>query len=124
RPAAPTTVEAAVPSGTTAPTPTSRTIVACGCGPAGGADFGLATLLTPPGGCQGRTIGFWGNKNGGKIIDDNHLLLLLPGLNLVDAQGHYVSVATQAAFDKWLHDAAATNMPSMPSPQLGALARR
>ena len=125
-PAGTYTVDAAVPSGTTATTPTSRTIVVCGCGPTGRTDFGLASLLTPPGGCQGRTIGFWGNKNGEAVMNNcgggmTSNLAFLTALNLRNSDGTCFDPTKYSQFNQWLQQANAVNMANMLSAQLAGM---
>jgi uncharacterized repeat protein (TIGR01451 family) len=73
------------------------------------------------GGGGGRTIGFWGNKNGQALIgvDD---LALLSGLNLVNEDGSAFDPTTAAQVRDWLRGARGWNMAYMLSAQLAAMA--
>lgn len=78
------------------------------------------------GGGGGKTIGFWGNKNGKKTMEDNGSLnpelLLLRNLNLRKGDGGNFDPTTYAQFERWLQSADATNMAYMLSAQLSAMA--
>jgi hypothetical protein len=69
----------------------------------------------------GLTIGFWSNKNGGKLITAGNDRLFLDGLNLRNADGSNFDPTTLAAFQKWLLNAKATNMAYMLSAQLAGM---
>lgn len=73
------------------------------------------------GGGGGRTIGFWGNKNGQALIGADDLALL-SGLNLVNENGSPFDPTTAAQVRTWLRDANARNMAYMLSAQLAAMA--
>jgi hypothetical protein len=74
----------------------------------------------------GKTIGFWGNKNGKAAMNDGGSLvpelLLLAGLNLRTATGANFNPTTYPQFSTWLQQAQATNMAYMLSAQLAAMA--
>ncbi len=76
-----------------------------------------------PGG--GRTIGFWGNKNGQARMNDGGTsapeLALLSSLNLRTESGANFDPTTYSAFRTWLRDARAVNMAYMLSAQLAAM---
>lgn len=79
----------------------------------------------------GLTIGFWSNKKGATAINNAQITGLDPGskgvfaglgsLNLVNAQGNYVSFADIPTFDYWLLNATAKNMAYMLSVQYAAM---
>ena len=68
----------------------------------------------------GRTIGFWGNKNGQDLITAADLALL-SNCNLVNADGTPFNPTTKAELKTWLQKATATNMAYMLSAQLAAM---
>lgn len=68
----------------------------------------------------GKTLGFWSNKNGQKLIGPAELALL-SGLNLVNANGTAFDPATREQVKTWLLNAKATNMAYMLSAQLAAM---
>lgn len=74
----------------------------------------------------GRTIGFWGNRNGKATMQDSGSLapelLLLRNLNLRQADGSNFDPLTYTQFERWLKGAEATNMAYMLSAQLSAMA--
>lgn len=88
-------------------------------------DFGNLKLMS---GTGGRTLGFWSNKNGQKVILDGGSaateLTFLNSLNLVTASGGDLCLSTNSAgvtqLEKWLLSANATNMAYMLSAQLTA----
>jgi len=84
---------------------------------ASGLNFGNVCL----GDGGGRTLGFWSNKNGQKLIGADDLALLA-GLNLVKEDGTAFNPATKAQVSAWLLDASAKNMAYMLSAQLAAMA--
>jgi hypothetical protein len=67
-----------------------------------------------------RTIGFWGNKNGAKLIGEDDLAMLR-ALCLRNADGTNFDPTTFAQLDTWLQNANATNMAYMLSAQLAAM---
>ena len=71
-------------------------------------------------GSGGRTIGFWGNKNGQALITDADLLMLR-NCNLVSANGNAFDPNTKNQLKTWLQNATATNMAYMLSAQLAAM---
>ncbi|HEX9635688.1 MAG TPA: hypothetical protein VGB34_09440 [Candidatus Limnocylindria bacterium] len=73
------------------------------------------------GGGGGRTIGFWGNKNGQALIGPDDLALL-SGLNLVNENGSPFDPTSAAQVRNWLRNANANNMAYMLSAQLAAMA--
>ena len=68
----------------------------------------------------GRTIGFWGNKNGQALITSGDLAQLR-SCNLVSADGTPFNPNTTAQLKTWLQNANATNMAYMLSAQLAAM---
>lgn len=75
-------------------------------------------------GSNGKSLGFWGNPNGRRIVDasEGDYLELLSGLNLRDAQGAHFSPDSSNILSSWLRDANARNMANMLSAQLAAMA--
>ena len=71
-------------------------------------------------GSGGRTIGFWGNKNGQALINAADLAAL-SACNLVNADGSPFNPTTKAQVKTWLQKATATNMAYMLSAQLAAM---
>jgi hypothetical protein len=70
----------------------------------------------------GLTLGYWSNKNGGKVITGPPSLLAgVLSLCLRKANGSLLGVVTLGNFQKFLLDATATNMASMLSAQLAAM---
>jgi hypothetical protein len=72
----------------------------------------------------GHTLGFWSNKNGKKLIDNEFVtenLAVLSDLNLVDAAGNAFDPGSYAQFRTWILGATATNMAYMLSAQLAAM---
>jgi hypothetical protein len=74
----------------------------------------------------GHTLGFWSNKNGYNIMNDDNdkwpnELTSLSELPLRDAAGIDVSFADYTAFRTWLLNAKATNMAYMLSAQYAAM---
>jgi len=69
----------------------------------------------------GRTIGFWGNKNGQALIGADDLALL-SGLNLVNRNGSAFDPTTASQVRSWLRSATGVNMAYMLSAQLAAMA--
>ena len=69
----------------------------------------------------GRTIGFWGNRNGQALIGADDLALL-SGLNLVNEDGSAFDPTTAAEVRTWLRAATARNMAYMLSAQLASMA--
>ena len=83
-----------------------------------GNDFGNVCL--GPGG--GKTLGFWSNKNGEKIITAHGGLAIVNALPLVNGAGAYVpDFANHGAFKSWILGANAVNMAHMLSAQLAAM---
>ncbi len=74
---------------------------------------------------NGRTLGFWSNKNGQVTMNDGGSdaseLALLSGYNLRTAVGGAFDPGNYAAFRTWLLNANATNMAYMLSAQLAAM---
>jgi hypothetical protein len=79
-------------------------------------DFGDICLGTG----NGRTLGFWSNKNGQALFGADDLAAMV-ALNLRDAAGAAFDPANYAAFRTWLLGANATNMAYMLSAQLAAM---
>lgn len=69
---------------------------------------------------NGRTLGFWSNRNGQSLIDGGDLSLL-SSLNLRGADGSDFDPADKDALRYWLLDGDATNMAYMLSVQLAAM---
>jgi hypothetical protein len=70
----------------------------------------------------GLTLGYWSNKNGGKVITGPPSLLGgVLALCLRNANGSLLGVVTLANFQKFLLNASATNMANMLSAQLAAM---
>ena len=70
----------------------------------------------------GLTLGYWSNKNGGKVITGPPSLLAgVLSLCLRKANGGLLGVVTLANFQKFLLEANATNMANMLSAQLAAM---
>ena len=71
----------------------------------------------------GLTLGFWSNKNGGKILSANggSILAQVLALNLRKANGNLLGSVSLATFQSFLLNASATNMANMLSAQLAAM---
>lgn len=69
---------------------------------------------------NGRTLGFWSNKNGQALIGDDDIAVLI-SLNLRNANGSNFDPANKAAFKTWLLNGDAVNMAYMLSVQLAAM---
>lgn len=69
----------------------------------------------------GKTLGFWSNKNGQKLVGADDLLMLR-NLNLVKNDGSQFDPTTYTQLRTWLLSGTATNMSYMLSVQLGAMA--
>lgn len=69
---------------------------------------------------NGRTLGFWSNKNGQALVDGGDLSLLV-ALNLRNASGGNFDPANYAALRTWLLKGEATNMAYMLSVQMAAM---
>lgn len=83
-------------------------------------DFGNVCL----GGGNGRTLGFWSNKNGEskiKTAGTATVLNSLSALNLRNANGSDFDPADYKTFRAWLLNATATNMAYMLSAQMSAM---
>lgn len=72
------------------------------------------------GGGGGKTIGFWGNRNGQALVGADDIELLVE-LNLRNATGAHFNPANYAGFKSWLQSANATNMAYMLSAQMAAM---
>ncbi len=73
---------------------------------------------------NGRTLGFWSNKNGQATMTAGGMgtnLALLTALNLRNATGGDFDPGNYASFRTWLLNATATNMAYMLSAQLAAM---
>jgi hypothetical protein len=68
----------------------------------------------------GKTLGFWSNRNGQKLIGADQLALLR-SLNLVHANGTAFDPTTAEQVKMWLLNVKATNMAYMLSAQLAAM---
>ncbi len=68
----------------------------------------------------GHTIGFWGNKNGEKLVSADYLGILR-GLNLVKGDGTPFNPNSHSQFRSWLREVNAVNMAYMLSVQLAAM---
>lgn len=69
---------------------------------------------------NGKTLGFWSNKNGQAKVGADDLAMLV-ALNLRNADGTHFNPANYTAFRTWLLGASATNMANMLSAQLAAM---
>ncbi|MGQ0521277.1 MAG: SdrD B-like domain-containing protein [Actinomycetota bacterium] len=87
---------------------------------ASGLNFGNLCL----GAGGGRTIGFWGNKNGRALFstDTAGALALLQGLNLRNEDGTPFNPTSWSQLERWLKGARAVNQAYMLSAQLAAMA--
>ncbi|MBK9387813.1 MAG: hypothetical protein IPN34_23600 [Planctomycetes bacterium] len=113
------TIELVLQSGYDATCPTVATIEVCGCANQTGADFCAARIQR---GCEGRTIGFWRNRNGTALITQYGILPTLNGLCLADATGTMANPpATLSSWGAWLQGANARNMAYMLSAQLAGM---
>jgi hypothetical protein len=112
------TVEFQPGSGATLTTPVGYSIDVCGCGLMNGGDFGFFQLATRH---DGHTVGFWGNKNGLRLVTTFNLLPTLAALCLVDGSGNYVAPGSIGALDTYLQNATARNMANMLSAQFVAM---
>lgn len=116
------TAELVMQAGYLASTSISQLVESAGCASVSGIDFGV--YMEPvTGNCEGRTPGFWRNKHGREIVQNLGLLPLLSGLNIVDAQGNYVTFGANDinAYRQWLQSGNAVNMAYMLSVQLVAM---
>ena len=98
-------------------TPSTLNITICGCAPAV-VNFGKAP---PTQNCNGRTPGFWSNKNGKRIIENLNLLPELVTLNVVDATGARFTSTNYNAYRDWLRGGNAVNMAYQLSRHLAAM---
>ena len=101
-----------------ASTPTSFEVDASGCTPATGQDFGFYLLQLT---CQGRTPGFWSNRNGKLIIEQQLFLARLPLLNLRTANGGLFTTNNYSTYRSWLKGSTAVNMAYKLSAQVVAM---
>jgi hypothetical protein len=101
-------------------TPTSITDIVVG---SDSTDNNFGNVCLGPGG--GHTLGYWSNKNGQAVMNDDGSLApelaLLSGLCLVNANGSSFDPATYDQFRTWLLSANAVNMAYMLSAQLAAM---
>lgn len=81
-----------------------------------GLDFG--NVCVGEGG--GRTMGFWGNKNGQALIDADDMAALV-ALNLKNEDGSDFDPVNKSEYRKWLRNSRAVNMQYMLSAQLSAM---
>ena len=109
------TVAEATPAGWLGTTPITSTVTLVA-GGSGEVKFGNVCV----GGTGGRTIGFWGNRNGQRLIGEGDLAMLR-ALNLVKADGTAFDPTTYDQLNTWLQAANATNMSYMLSAQLAAM---
>jgi hypothetical protein len=72
---------------------------------------------------NGRTLGFWSNKNGGAVLSagSNAILNAVLALYLRKANGAFLGSVNLSTYQKYLLDANATNMAYMLSAQLAAM---
>ena len=77
------------------------------------------TVVKVEKGKNGKTLGFWSNKNGQSYINGTDLAMLAD-LNLVDARGVDFNPTSYTTFRNWLLRADAVNMGYMLSAQLSA----
>jgi hypothetical protein len=82
----------------------------------GPVDFGNLCLT----GVNGRTLGFWSNRNGQALFGADDLALMV-ALNLRNASGAHFNPGNYPAFRTWILSATATNMAYMLSAQLAAM---
>lgn len=113
------TVELEMQAGFNATTATSHAIETCACGDKAGGDFGVVEATTVC--CEARTIGFWRNRHGRALVQQNNLLQLLPALCIVNGCGQYVAPANICEYTNWLRRARSWNMAYMLSAQLVAM---
>lgn len=69
---------------------------------------------------NGRTLGFWSNKNGQALIGADDIQVLI-ALNLRNANGSHFDPANKASFRTWLLNGNAVNMAYMLSVQMAAM---
>lgn len=69
---------------------------------------------------NGRTLGFWSNRNGQAMVGAGDLSMLV-ALNLVDGSGTAFNPTTYTALRTWLLNGTAVNMAYMLSVQLSAM---
>lgn len=69
---------------------------------------------------NGRTLGFWSNKNGQSLIGNDDIAVLI-ALNLRNADGSHFDPATKTGYRTWLLNGNAVNMAYMLSVQLSAM---
>lgn len=69
---------------------------------------------------NGRTLGFWSNKNGQALIGGDDIAVLI-ALNLRNANGSNFDPANKGAFRTWLLNGNAVNMAYMLSVQMAAM---
>ncbi len=69
---------------------------------------------------NGRTLGFWSNKNGQALVGNDDLNVLI-ALNLRNVNGSNFDPATKAQLRTWLLNGTATNMAYMLSVQMAAM---
>ena len=69
---------------------------------------------------NGRTLGFWSNKNGQALIGADDIQVLV-ALNLRNANGSHFDPATKTVYRTWLLNGNAVNMAYMLSVQLSAM---
>ena len=79
-----------------------------------------SVTVTSTGSTNGRTPGFWGNKNGQALIGSDDLAMLVAA-NLVDAKGNEFNPSSKVAFKTWLRNGTAVNMAYMLSVQMSAM---
>lgn len=99
-------------------TPTSVTVVVApgSCEEEHNATFG--NLYIAP--SNAKTLGFWSNKNGQKLVGADDLAMLT-ALNLRNGNGSNFDPANYAALNTWLLNGTAVNMANMLSVQLATM---
>jgi hypothetical protein len=69
---------------------------------------------------NGRTLGFWCNKNGQALLGNDDIAVLI-ALNLRNANGSHFDPANKGAYKTWLLNGTAVNMAYMLSVQMSAM---
>jgi hypothetical protein len=99
-------------------TPLSGEATVTGGNDADGPDFG--NVCIGPGG--GKTLGFWSNKNGQKVMSNiGGVFTTLSNMNLRKADGSNFNPTSYTQFRTWILNATATNMAYMLSAQMAAM---
>ncbi len=117
-PAGSYTVELTLQAGYVVTTASSLPAEVCGCANVAAGEFGVAQQMLA---CDGHTIGFWGNRNGLRLVDQHGILATLPALCLRNMCGQHVAPGSLASFRCFLRGANSINMAYMLSAQLLAM---